>query len=83
MALQQSSSHFFALLLDPFCHSADSAASRFESSAAAFCAAASALRALPTTFLLFSPFFPAMAVSGYLHAREDEDQKARHRRLGL
>lgn len=53
--------HFFALLLAPFCHLSSSAVSRLASSAATFWAAASALRAFPATFLLLSPFLPAMA----------------------
>lgn len=59
--------HFLAVLLDPLDHSSASAASCFTSSAAAFCAAVSAFRALPAAFLLPSEDLlplPAMVLRG-------------------
>jgi hypothetical protein len=57
----EESTHFFALApLAPFDHSADSASSFFAFSEAALLAAASAFLALPETFLVFSPFLPAI-----------------------
>ena len=56
--------YFLELSFAPFSHFVASVASCRASSTAAFWAAASALRALPAAFLLFSPppFFPAMGV---------------------
>ncbi len=54
--------HFLEVSLDPFFHSAASAASLWACSADAFSAADSAFRACPAAFLLPSPpFLPAMS----------------------
>lgn len=52
--------YFLELLLAPLFHFSSSAAATFASCSAAFFAAASAFRALPATFLEFSPFLPAI-----------------------
>ncbi len=62
---QMGPAYFLELSFAPRCHSLVSPTSFLASSAAAFWAAASALRALPATFLLLSPppFLPAMVRS--------------------
>ena len=55
--------HFFELAFAPLPHSSSSTLDFRASASACFAAAASALRALPATFLVFStPFLPAMVM---------------------